>query len=171
MNDQEEKVDFVDDVKNTGHRFEKGNTYGFKGHPENINYSGGPKTKIISEAYKELLARELHDPIMEEKVVGYTKEGVAIKGTMLGQLEGVARHIYDRTGEKMSYAQLLALGMIVSAFQGNSTAAKEVREVTEGRLPERIDLSGKIDYNAGAEAKDILAGKLVKKDEEPTPSE
>lgn len=61
---------------------------------------------------------------------------------------------------KCTMAEIIALGMTRRAAIEDTTAAKELREVTEGKLPDTLNLEGNINYNAGKSAKDILTAKL-----------
>ena len=62
--------------------------------------------------------------------------------------------------------EVLARGMCLRAALYDTAAAKEIREVTEGRIPNFMDDKGAIDYSAGKNAIEILMGKL-----EPRPGE
>ena len=56
---------------------------------------------------------------------------------------------------KSTWAQVIAAGMVRRAMTDVS-AAREIREVTEGRVPAALNLEGKIDYSAGQTAKQQL---------------
>ena len=58
--------------------------------------------------------------------------------------------------DKCTWAEAIAIGMIRHAAMGDTAAAKEIREVTEGRVPAALNLEGKIDYSAGQTAKQQL---------------
>ena len=60
-----------------------------------------------------------------------------------------------------TWAEAMAAGMVARAVVSDTVAAKELREVTEGKLPESISVDGKIDYTAGENAKDRLMNKLM----------
>ena len=55
-----------------------------------------------------------------------------------------------------TWLDAIATGMLRRAAEGDVSAAKEIREVTEGRLPAQVDASRKIDYSAGQTAKQRL---------------
>ena len=50
--------------------------------------------------------------------------------------------------------------MCLRAALYDTAAAKEIREVTEGRIANFMDDKGTIDYSAGKNAIEILMGKL-----------
>jgi hypothetical protein len=118
-------------------QFKKGNPYGFK-KGQSGNPSGRPKgsgTKVVSEAYRIQLGRSV--PASVARALGFDGS--------------------------ITWAEAMACGMIQAASRGEASAAKEVREVTEGRLPETSNINASIDYTAGASAKDVLVGKLTGK--------
>jgi hypothetical protein len=55
----------------------------------------------------------------------------------------------------------IACAIGARAANGDVSAAKELREVTEGRVPSVSNLEGKIDYTAGQSAKEQLLKKLA----------
>lgn len=61
----------------------------------------------------------------------------------------------------VTWADLIAHGIIQQAAAGEVAAAKEVREVTEGKLPEHTTFEGNIDYSAGKSAKQRLTAALM----------
>jgi Family of unknown function (DUF5681) len=67
--------------------------------------------------------------------------------------------------EDLTWAEAIALGMCMAAAKGETSAAREVRETTEGRIPQTLNLEGAIDYNAGKTAKERLLQKLGRKNE------
>jgi hypothetical protein len=64
-------------------------------------------------------------------------------------------------GTRITWAELISSGMMYQAASGETSAAKEIREVTEGRLPEHMSFDGKIDYSAGKTAKEKLVKALM----------
>jgi hypothetical protein len=56
--------------------------------------------------------------------------------------------------------EVLALGMCVRAALYDTAAAKEIREVTEGRIANFMEDKNVIDYSAGRSAKELLMAKL-----------
>ena len=56
--------------------------------------------------------------------------------------------------EDLTWAEAIALGMCMTASKGDTSAAREVRETTEGRIPQTMNIGGTIDYAAGKSAKD-----------------
>jgi hypothetical protein len=56
--------------------------------------------------------------------------------------------------------EALARGMCLRAALYDTAAAKEIREVTEGRIPNCMDDKNVIDYSAGLSAKELLMSKL-----------
>ena len=59
-----------------------------------------------------------------------------------------------------TWGEVLAQGMCVRAVLCDTAAAKEIREVTEGRIPNFMDDKTVIDYSAGRSAKELLMSKL-----------
>ena len=57
--------------------------------------------------------------------------------------------------KKSTWAEVIATGMVRRAIH-DVAAAREIREVTEGRVPAAVNLEGKIDYSAGQTAKQQL---------------
>lgn len=51
-------------------------------------------------------------------------------------------------------------GMCIDAAQGDTDAAREIRETAEARFPGMLNVSDMIDYNAGKSAKELLQQKL-----------
>lgn len=108
---------------------------GQTGNPKGINaWNKYPAVKAISKAYEIQLGEQIPDKL---------KKAFGLKPS-----------------EDCTWARAIAMGMSEAASQGDTPAAKEMREVTEGRLPENISLIGKIDYNAGQTAKEQLMSKL-----------
>jgi hypothetical protein len=101
--------------KPRGRPFEKGNPYVFQ--PGNTLGQGRPrgKCKKISEAYQA----QIEDVVPEEM-----------------------RNALGFTGE-MTWAELIALGVVREAAAGNVPAAKEIRETLEGKTPEKLEHTGK----------------------------
>jgi hypothetical protein len=62
--------------------------------------------------------------------------------------------------EDLTWAEAIALGMCMAAARGETSAAREVRETTEGRIPEVMNIGGTIDYDAGKSAKEMLLQQL-----------
>lgn len=125
-------------AKPRGKPFEKGNTLGFpKG--TSGNYAGRPKGTItkLSVAYGAQLEEKLPASICD--VWGYDPN------------------------EPPTWAEAIAAGLARAAATGDTAAAKEIREVTEGKLPDKLKVEGKIDYTAGKAAKDVLLDKLLPK--------
>lgn len=122
-----------------GRPFEKGNPNAWKpgqsGNPTGKNIPRGSGVTVISKAYNVRLSQLV--PPEVAAAMGYDPE------------------------HPLTWAEAMAAGMIERAVTHDTTAAKEVREVTEGKLPERIDLAGQIDYTAGQDAKARLLGKLL----------
>jgi hypothetical protein len=58
--------------------------------------------------------------------------------------------------ENSTWLDAIATGMLRRAAEGDVAAAREIREVTEGRVPAAVNLEGKIDYSAGQTAKQQL---------------
>jgi hypothetical protein len=56
--------------------------------------------------------------------------------------------------------EVIAFSMCVRAGLYDSAAAKEIREVTEGKIANLVDGRGAIDYSAGRSAKELLMAKL-----------
>ena len=82
----------------------------------------------------------------------------------MGREQSCLGHISGRCGARSGTGQQLGRS---DCQRSNSTRrkwrcyrAKEVREVTEGRVPAVLNLEGKIDYNAGQNAKARLPMKL-----------
>lgn len=120
-----------------GTTFEKGNPYAWK-----KGQSGNPRGKakgngitVISKAYTAKLSQKVAPEVAE--ALGFDPE------------------------HPPTWAEAMATGMITRAISHDTAAAKEVREVTEGRLPESLSVDGKIDYTAGETAKDRLMSKLI----------
>ena len=63
--------------------------------------------------------------------------------------------------KSVTWAELIAFGMAKAAARGETPAAKEIREVTEGKLAETMNLTGHIDYTAGQTAKDQLMARIT----------
>lgn len=117
-----------------GKKFEKGNKYAYK-PGQSGNPSGRPRGTGQSKLSKA------YDVVLGQKV---PKEILALYGV-----------------EDMTWAEVIARGMASKAATGDTPAAKEIREVTEGRLPESVNMTGSIDYTAGQGAKELLLGKIV----------
>jgi Family of unknown function (DUF5681) len=56
--------------------------------------------------------------------------------------------------------EVLTQGMFVRATLYDTAAAREIREVVEGRITNFVDDKGVIDYSAGRSAKELLMAKL-----------
>jgi len=100
-----------------GKPFEKGNqhaiTKGEKRNPKGLNQWGNGAT-LISEASRQHLVRKVPKHIAKA----------------LGCAEGI------------TFAEALAISASLHGINGNIAAAKELREITEGKTPETIYLSG-----------------------------
>ena len=100
-----------------GKPFEKGNSHaitkGEKRNPKGLNQWGNGAT-LISEAARQHLQRQVPKEIAE----------------LLGCKEGI------------TFAEALAISASIHGINGNMVAVKEVREITEGKTPETIYLSG-----------------------------
>jgi len=59
-----------------------------------------------------------------------------------------------------SWAEAVSIALMTRAATGDVSAAREVREATEGRLPVASSVESKIDYAAGQSAKQQLLKKL-----------
>lgn len=62
-----------------------------------------------------------------------------------------------------TWAQAIAFAMVRRAASGDTAAAREIREVTEGRLPSPATVEGEtvINYSGGRSAKVRLTAKLL----------
>jgi hypothetical protein len=60
--------------------------------------------------------------------------------------------------------EVYARGMLVRAVLYDTAAAKEIREVVEGRIPDFVDDKNVIDYSAGQTFKELLLSKLASRD-------
>jgi hypothetical protein len=111
-----------------GKPFEKGNKLGFR-KGESANPGGKPK---------------VHQRIGAQ----YAAKSV----------EPAPREVIQAIGLKKNSTWLdaIAIGMLRRAAEGDVSAAREIREVTEGRVPAALNLEGKIDYSAGQTAKQQL---------------
>jgi len=54
----------------------------------------------------------------------------------------------------------MSFAMCWRATLGDTSAAKEIREVTEGRIAHVASVGDQIDYSAGKSAKELLIAKL-----------
>jgi hypothetical protein len=122
-----------------GRPFEKGNGYAVKpGEVRNRIGRRGPKpgaaarAKLLSKAYTVILSSRVPDAIAKEHGL-----------------------------KNVTWAELIAMGMVKAAAGGETPAAKEIREVTEGKLAETMNLTGHIDYTAGQTAKDQLMARIT----------
>lgn len=108
-----------------GKPFEKGNSYaaskGDKRNPKGLNQWGNGAT-LISEAARQHLQRKVPQEIAE----------------ILGCKEGI------------TFAEALTISASLHAINGNMVAVKELREITEGKTPETIYLSGGKDKDGEA---------------------
>jgi hypothetical protein len=59
-----------------------------------------------------------------------------------------------------TWAEAIAFAMVRRAAGGDTTAAKEIREVTEGKLPSSVEVDA-INYNLGSSPREVLLGKLL----------
>lgn len=104
-------------ARGKGKPFEKGNQYaatkGEKRNPKGLNQWGNGAT-LISEAARQHLQRKVPKEIAE----------------LLGCNEGI------------TFAEALSISASIHAINGNMVAVKELREITEGKTPETIYLSG-----------------------------
>jgi len=100
-----------------GKPFEKGNQHaiakGEKRNPKGLNQWGNGAT-LISEAARQHLQRKVPKQIAE----------------LLGCNEGI------------TFAEALTISASIHGINGNMVAVKELREITEGKTPETIYLSG-----------------------------
>lgn len=114
-----QKVSFPRKKKPRGKpkKFEKGNQYAAKKgevrNPKGLNQWGNGAT-LISEAARQHLQRKVPKEIAE----------------LLGCEEGI------------TFAEALTISASIHAINGNMVATKELREITEGKTPETIYLSG-----------------------------
>lgn len=125
--------------KPRGHAFEKGHQWRWKpgqsGNPHGINRKRSAGITIISKAYTAKLKDTVPPAVAE--ALGFDTENPP------------------------TWAEAMAAGMVARAVTHDTPAAKEIREVTEGKLPESVSIDGKIDYTAGENAKDRLLNKLM----------
>lgn len=103
--------------KPRGKAFEKGNSHaakkGERRNPKGLNQWGNGAT-LISEATRQHLQRQVPDEVAEA----------------LGCNKGI------------TFAEALSISASLHAINGNIAAFKEMREITEGKTPETIYLSG-----------------------------
>ena len=59
-----------------------------------------------------------------------------------------------------TFAEAIAVALCTQAVRGNVSAAREITDRTEGRVPASVDVGAKIDYAAGKSAKEQLLKKL-----------
>jgi hypothetical protein len=89
-------------------------------------------------------------------------------------LQPAPDEICDAVGAppKSPWGAVIAQGMCIRAALNDTSAAKEIREVTEGRIASVMQDNQTIDYSAGKTAREILMGKLEPKcyEEEETDS-
>ena len=62
--------------------------------------------------------------------------------------------------ENVTWVEAIALGLCRAAARGDITAARELRETTEGRVQERLNSAAGTDYDAGRSAKEMLLAQL-----------
>jgi CheY-like chemotaxis protein len=122
-----------------GRPFEKGNGYAVKpGEVRNRVGRRGPKpgaaawAKLLSKGYTAILSSRVPNAIAKEHDL-----------------------------KNVTWAELIAFGMAKAAAKGDTAAAREIREVTEGKLAETMNLTGHIDYTAGQTAKDQLMARIT----------
>jgi len=116
-----QEVSFPQKKKPRGKPFEKGNKMaaevgikkGEKRNPKGLNQWGNGAT-LISEAARQHLQRKVPKHIAE----------------LLGCDEGI------------TFAEALTISASIHGINGNMVAVKELREITEGKTPETIYLSG-----------------------------
>ena len=65
--------------------------------------------------------------------------------------------------EGMTWAEVIAVGIATNAATGDVQCAKEMREVTEGKTPETVNLNATVNADTAMEAREKLAGKLLAK--------
>lgn len=110
--------------KPRGKAFEKGNAMaaqpGDKRNPKGLNQWGNGAT-LISEATRQHLQRQVPKDIAES----------------LGCKEG------------LTFAEALSVSASLHAINGNIAAFKEMREITEGKTPETVYLTGGKDKDTG----------------------
>ena len=63
--------------------------------------------------------------------------------------------------EGMTWAEVIARGIATNAATGDVQCAKEMREVTEGKTPETVNLNATVNADTAMEAREKLAGKLL----------
>jgi Family of unknown function (DUF5681) len=117
-----------------GKPFRKGERHAFQFKPGQSGNPGG-KPKIHQRIGAEYATRLL-EPVPQELAA------------VLGVEPGT------------HWAEAIARAVIARAARGDVSAAREVREVTEGRTPATLNLEGKIDYAAGQNAKRRLLKQL-----------
>ena len=61
---------------------------------------------------------------------------------------------------RSTWAEVISMAMCWRAALGDTSAAKEIREVTEGRIAHVASVGDQIDYSAGKSAKELLMSKL-----------
>jgi hypothetical protein len=61
---------------------------------------------------------------------------------------------------RSTWAEVISIAMCIRAALGDTSAAKEIREVTEGRTAHVANVGDQIDYSAGRSAKEMLMSKL-----------
>ena len=111
-----------------GKPFEKGNKVGFQ-KGESANPGGKPK---VHQRIGAQYAAKLVEPAPPEII-----QSLSLK-------------------KNSTWLDAIATGMLRRAAEGDVAAAREIREVTEGRVPAALNLEGKIDYSAGQTAKQQL---------------
>lgn len=124
-----QKVKIPKKNKPRGRSFEKGNEFaarvgvkkGEKRNPKGLNQWGNGAT-LISEATRQHLQRQVPKDIAES----------------LGCKEG------------LTFAEALSVSASLHAINGNIAAFKEMREITEGKTPETVYLSGGKDKDGEA---------------------
>jgi hypothetical protein len=118
-----------------GRPFKKGEGHAFQFKPGQSGNPGG-KPKIqqrMSAEYDAFLARAIPDEV----------------ALAVGLPPG------------STWAEAIASAVIARAACGDVSAAREVRDVTEGHVPPSVNQEGKIDYAAGLDAKQQLLKKLA----------
>ena len=61
---------------------------------------------------------------------------------------------------RSTWAEAMCFAMCWRATLYDTSAAKEIREVTEGRIAHVANVGDQIDYSAGKSAKELLMSKL-----------
>jgi hypothetical protein len=90
---------------------------------ESGNPNGRPRKRPMSEAYDDYL----REPVPPAQLAAMKAKGVPVKAGMTN-------------------ADIIALAMGKAAVEGNTLAAKEMREAVEGKSTQRIELTSPTDH-------------------------